>query len=51
LEIIAEFDLGEPNFKVLRKVSACDDDWHFSKTLQYMCVENVCRTLVSWECL
>ena len=32
---MAEFDLGEPNFEVLRKVSACDDDRHFSKTLQF----------------
>ena len=35
LKIMAEFDLGEPNFEVLRKVSACDDDRHFSKTLQF----------------
>jgi hypothetical protein len=34
LKIMAEFDLGEPNFEVLRKASACDDDRHFSKTLQ-----------------
>ena len=33
LKIMAELDLGEPNFEVLRKVSACDDDRHFSKTL------------------
>ncbi len=26
---------GEPNSEVLRKVSACDDDRHFSKTLQF----------------
>ena len=25
----------QPNFEVLRKVSACDDDRHFSKTLQF----------------
>ena len=25
----------QPNFDVLRKVSACDDDRHFSKTLQF----------------
>ncbi len=31
LKILAEFDLREPNFEVLRKVSTCDDDRHFSK--------------------
>ena len=35
LKLMAEFDLGEPNFEVLRKVSACDDDRHFSNTLQF----------------
>ena len=34
LKIMAEFDLGEPNFEVLRKVSACDDDRHFSKNFE-----------------
>ena len=28
LKLMAEFDLGEPIFEVLRKVSACVDDRH-----------------------
>ena len=43
LKILAEFDLGEPNFEVLRKVSACDDDRHFSKALKFNVSKEIVR--------